>query len=538
MILLIPIGLLLISALLISILDRVKPKFGTSWLIASAASFIAWLTYFFLRLRLPTVLNIHSWEGSTTNLVGQFSFLLDYDNWPYAFSLITITLAVILTDAARTRYDSTPLSWAASLGITAFGLLALQSGSTLTLMITWVLVDIIQLFYLLRQKGDNRYRTAIVLSYGVRTTSVLLLMVAAIQTWQSSASFSLTGIPDQTGFLFLLAAGLRTGILPLNPRILQEPNLHRGTGNIIQLVPVITSLSLLARLPANLLTGELQAWMPLIMGLLAISALYAAFRWFSASEEIEGRPYWIIAWASLAAVSALNGAPEASLAWGTALILPGSLLFLYTPRVQRMNFLLHFGLIGLMGWPFTPLASGWAGLAANGVTVWTVLFTLVHTIMVLGYLRRVLQPSGEVGALESWARLVYPLGFIILIQAIVAMALIGWPGSLTVGTWWLGLASNLIIIILFILVWRLGISPPYIQLPASSRLAKVSGWLLPRLEPIFRLEWIQKLLWWGKDFLGFILSGFSNILESEGGILWTILLMVLMIALLAGLGVG
>ncbi len=95
-------------------------------------------------------------------------------------------------------------------------------------------------------------------------------------------------------------------------------------------------------------------------------------------------------------------------------------------------------------------------------------FTLVHTIMVLGYLRRVLQPSGEVGALESWARLVYPLGFIILIQAIVAMALIGWPGSLTVGTWWLGLASNLIIIILFILVWRLGISPPYIQLPASA----------------------------------------------------------------------
>ncbi len=537
MILLIPIGLLLIAALLISILDRVKPKFGTSWLIASAASLIAWLTYFFLRLRLPTVLDIHSWEGSTTNLVGQFSFLLDYDNWPYAFSLITVTLAVILTDAARTRYDSTPLSWAASLGITAFGLLALQSGSILTLMITWVLVDIIQLFYLLRQKGDNRYRTAIILSYGVRTTSMLLLIIAAIQTWQSSASFSLTGIPDQTGFLFLLAAGLRTGILPLNPRILQEPNLRRGAGNIIQLVPVIISLSLIARLPSNLVTGELQPWMPLILGLLAISALYAAFRWFSAPEEIEGRPYWIIAWVSLAAVSALNGAPEASLAWGTALILPGSLMFLYAPRVQRMNFLLHFGLIGLMGWPFTPLASGWAGLAANGVTVWTVLFTLVHTIMVLGYLRRVLQPSGEVGALESWARLVYPLGFIILIQAIVAMALIGWPGSLTVGTWWLGLASNLIIIILFILVWRLGINPPYIQLPASSRLAKVSGWLLPRLEPIFRLEWIQKLFWWGKDFLGFILNGFSNILESEGGILWTILLMVLMIALLAGLGV-
>jgi len=536
MILLIPIGLLLIAALLISIQDRLKPKFGTSWLIASAAAILAWLTYFFLRLRLPTVLKILSWEGSSSNLVGQFSLLLDYDTWPYAFSLITVTLAVILTDAARTRYDSSPLSWAASLGISAAGLLALQSGTSLALMITWVLIDLIELLYLLRIKENDRFHTTTIFSYGVRTTSVILLMVAAIQTWQYSASFSLTEIPARTGFLFLLAAGLRTGVLPLTPRLLQKPNLSRGVGNIIQLVPVISSLSLIAHLPVSLMTVELQAWMPLVKSLLAISALYAAVRWFSASEEIEGRPFWIIAWASLAAFCALNGAPASSLAWGTALILPGSLLFLYSPRVQRMNFLLHIGLIGVIGWPYTPLASGWAGLASNGLTVWTILFTLAHMIMVLGYLKHLLQPGGEAGALESWARLVYPLGFIIIIQAIVAMALVGWPGSLTVGTWWLGLASNLIIIILFILVRRLGISPPYFQLPASSRLKKVTDWLLPRLEPVFRMEWFYDILWRSKEFLSFILNGFSNVLESEGGILWTVLLMVLMISLLVGLG--
>jgi len=71
MILLLPIGLLLLAALLISILDRYNRKFGTGWLIASAASIITWLTYFFMRLRLPTVLNVLSWEGSTLNLIGQ-----------------------------------------------------------------------------------------------------------------------------------------------------------------------------------------------------------------------------------------------------------------------------------------------------------------------------------------------------------------------------------------------------------------------------------------------------------------------------------
>ncbi len=536
MILLLPIGLLLLAALLISILDRYNRKFGTGWLIASAASIITWLTYFFMRLRLPTVLNVLSWEGSTLNLIGQFSFLLDYDNWPYALSLITITLAVVLTDAARTRYDSTPLSWAASLAISALGLLALQSGTSLTLMVTWVIVDLIELLYLLRLEDANRFYTSIVFSYGIRTASVLMLFLASIQAWQINMSFSLTEIPNKAGILFLLSAGLRLGVLPLNLPFLQEPNLRRGAGNIIRLAPVISSLSLLARLPANLMTGNLLGWMPLFQGLLAIAALYAAFRWFSASDEIEGRPFWIITWSSLAAACVLNGAPAASLAWGITLILPGSLLFLYNPRIQRMNFLLYFGLLGLVGLPFTPLASGWLGLAANGVTGWTILFTLAHAVMVLGYLKRILQPSGEVGALESWARLVYPLGLIINIQAIIAMGLIGWPGSLTLGTWWLGLISNILVIAAVIIVWRLGISPPYIHLPASSRLTKVFDWLIPRLEPIFRMEWLYKILWWIKDFLGTILNAISSILESEGGILWTILLMVLLISILAGLG--
>ncbi len=38
MLILLPIGLLLVAALVITILDRVRPKFGTAWLIATGAS--------------------------------------------------------------------------------------------------------------------------------------------------------------------------------------------------------------------------------------------------------------------------------------------------------------------------------------------------------------------------------------------------------------------------------------------------------------------------------------------------------------------
>ncbi|MDY6866770.1 MAG: hypothetical protein SVT56_02530 [Chloroflexota bacterium] len=536
MLILLPIGLLLGAALAVLIQDRARPRYGTSWLIAVSACIISWVTIMAMRLRLPTTLDILSWDNPDLKLMGEFSLLLDYDSWPYAMALITITLAVILTDSARTRYDSTPRSWSASMLITALGLLAIQSGSSLTLLAAWVIVDIIELIYLLRLENANRYILRIVISFGVRTASIFMMILAAVKGWQINGVFALTHIPQITGFIFLLAAGLRLGVFPLNLPFLQEPTLRRGAGNIIRLAPIASSLCLLARLPNDVIPPNLSGWVPLFHAMLALAAIYASFRWLSASDEIEGRPFWIITWAALATESVINGNSDASLAWGIALILPGSLLFLYYPRVQRMNFLLHFGLISLVGLPYTPLASAWSGLISDGINIWTFTFLLAHAVMVFGYLNRTLQPGGEAGALESWARIVYPLGMILIIQTILALGLIGWPGSLTMGIWWLGLISTVLVFSALILIRQFGITPPYIQLPASSGVTKALNRIVPKLEPLFRLEWLYQLAWRVNNVIGGILQGFSTILEGEGGILWTILLLVLLVTILMGGG--
>ena len=273
MLLLIPIGLLLVASLAVFILFKFRPKYGTSWLIAAVASTLAWLTVFYLRLRLPTTLSVLSWEGSTGILWGDFSLLLDYDSWPYTLALTTITLAVILTDAARTRFDSTPKSWSASLAITALGLVAIQSGTSVMLMITWVIVDLLELVYLLGTDEAAGFARRIVLSFGIRIASILTLILAAAINWQLVGTSELTRIAPEAGFVFLLAAGLRLGVLPLNLPFLQEPSLRRGVGNIIRLAPVAASLSLLARLPEGIITPNLNNWLPLFHLLLSIDAL-------------------------------------------------------------------------------------------------------------------------------------------------------------------------------------------------------------------------------------------------------------------------
>lgn len=534
MLLLLPVGLLLIASLTIFILDKLQPRLGTSWLVAAVASSIAWVVVLFLRLRLPTSLPILSWGFPGDYLIGRLSLLLDYDSWPYILALTTITLAVILSDAARTRYDSNPQAWSAGLVITGLGLLAIQSGTSLTLMLIWIISDLLELVYLLRLKSSTQHNLRIIISYGVRTAAILSLMLGTSIGRQVSGDFDLTGIPQQAAFLFMLAAGLRLGVFPLNLPFLKEPELRRGVGNIIRLAPVAASLTLLARLPANLISPALEPWLPLFNGLLALAALYAAVRWISATDEIEGRPFWIVAWAAPATASVLNGAPQASLAWGIALLLPGSLLFLYYPRIQRMNFLQYFGLLGLMGLPFTPLASGWFGLVANGVNFWSFLFVIAHALMIFGFLIRIFEPGGQPGILESWARLVYPLGLIVIIQALVALGLVGWPGSFTPGIWWLALISTLLVIGAVILVQRFGINPPYLHFPSNSKFVKVMERVLPLLEKVFRLEWVYRLGWQIHASLSKVFRTISAILEGEGGLLWTLLLLVLLILVITG----
>jgi len=527
----------MLAALVVFVLDQIRPRYGISWVITVVAGVIAWGLVAYSRLRLPTIVNLLSWNNPNLNQIGHLSLLLDYKSWPYALALITIFLAMIFTDAARTHLDGSPRAWIASLLITALGLLAIQSGTSLTMMIAWVVVDFLQLFHLLRLQETPQFNTRIVVSYGVRLASVLLLFLGTMLGWASHGDFDLTAMPKTAGFVFLLAVALRLGVIPLNLPFLKEPILRRGAGNILRLTPVAASLTLLARLPEEALLPT-NHWKTLLMGLLSLAALYAASRWLAAIDEIEGRQYWIIAWASFATVSVLNGVPQASVPWGMALLLSGSLLFLYYPRIQRINFLLLFGLFGLLGLPYTLTASGWYGLVGSGFNLWSFLLLIAHGIMILGYLEHALKPGSEASGLETWARVVFPLGLIFIIQAIFSLALIGWPGAFTPGVWWVALISNILILIAMILIRRFGVKPPYFHLPSSGKIKQASDWLLPRIEPVFRLEWLYNIVWKLYYFLGQILKLFSSLLESEGGFLWTVLILVLLISILSGGGVN
>ena len=109
--------------------------------------------------------------------------------------------------------------------------------------------------------------------------------------------------------------------------------MRRGLGTSLRLVPAAASLVLLVR---TAYTGVPDPWRPYLLALVGLSALYGAILWFTASDELSGRPFWILGMIAFVVASAVCGVPEASLAWGLACIFSGGLLFLLSARHPQL----------------------------------------------------------------------------------------------------------------------------------------------------------------------------------------------------------
>jgi hypothetical protein len=537
MLIIAPIFLLILAALIIVIVNRTKENYPISFMLAAISTFAAWLITLILRLYLPSTFPLVDWKPQSLFLASPF-LSLDYQSWSFALSLITICMAAIFTDSARSSSGLSPVTWAGSLSITAFGMIALLAGNPLTMILAWAFMDIIEFFYLLFTQRDVSQNQRILLSFALHLLSILMFFWATMVGWHEvGGAFDFTNMPASASIYFLLAAGLRLGILPLNLPFFNEPVLNRGLSTLIRLAPVASSLCLIGRLPSDAFVMQPQ-WKLLLQAMTTLAAIYTAIRWTIHQDKAEAKPYWIISLSAISLYSAINGYPEASRAWGIALLLSGSMLFLYHPHLKRLRYLLFFGLAGLVALPFTPAVTGWDGLIGGHFTIWTLVMILAHAILVFGYVRFIFNAKASAAGLETWAKIIFPLGLIIIIQSDLITGLVGWPGSFTLGKWWAGLVSALIAVSLLFLVKRFKLDTITLKLADKGNWISTLQTPIKVVDKIFRLEWLYQLLLGISKLLSKLTFGITAVLEGEGGILWALLILLLLITvIMAGDGV-
>lgn len=529
--LLLPIALFFVSAAAILFLRRLRPGYGYAWLLAVLTVVGVWGLLLYFRFNPPPPVIITNWLPVTL-VAGTIIFQLDTPAWVYTFALSGLSVAVILTASARLQYQSSPTTWAANLAITAAGMMATLASTPLTLVLAWTLIDLIELIYILGAAQEKEVSGEAVVAFLVRVTGTILLMSTMVLSKAGGQELLLIDPPSNLSMLLVIAAGLRLGVLPLHLAYRSGMPFRRGISTTLRMVAAASSLVLLGRLPAASVPPD---WFPWLLVFAALAGLYGATAWVFSPNEIQGRPFWMISLASLAVVSVIRSYPQSSLAWGTVMILSGASIFLYSARELRLLFLSGLGALALSGLPFTPGAAGWQGLSVFPINLPDFWFWLVHVLLLLGYLRHMNRPEETLATMERWIKAVYPVGLFILMVTAWIVAFWGWPGEFGLERWFASLPSVVVAgLAWFGLRWLL---PWWANHPERTGwVTTVAGPVGNVLNNLLRLTWLYRLGGWLYFVAQRLVRSFTIILEGEGGMLWVLVLLALLISLLQNSG--
>ncbi len=245
--------------------------------------------------------------------------------------------------------------------------------------------------------------------------------------------------------------------------------------------------------------------------------------WLRASDEILGRPFWVLGMASLSIAASLRGNPTGSIGWGVMLILGGGLLFLFSARQRSILWLPLLGLWGLSALPFSPTASAWQTGNQNS-WLFVIPFLPAQALLMAGFIRHALHP-GETSleSQERWVKVLYPTGLSLLAGIAILLGLWGWDGARSLGLWWAAIIVN---------VLAGGFTA--LALTVLVRLVPAGG--STQWTRIFRLERLYKTLTAIYDFFRRIADMITSSLEGEGGLLWSLLLLALILSVLSTQG--
>lgn len=505
---------ILIPGLLVG-LHFLRPSYTRHWWIAAFGTVTVFLLTGLLRLLPDQDFLLTTWIPQA-NVPAQLTLRLDPISWAFAISLATLGLAGILTDVTRLSQANWS-TWSSSIGLIGMGILAVFSGNPLTLLLTWQAIDLVEVIILLNQGYASQDREPIVVIFSIRLLGSVLITAAILAAASQGIALSFDNLSQSTATLLLLGAFFRFGALPFYTPILQRMPLSRELGTILRLVPAAASLILVNRVAVIGVTSPAGLVFIILAGVIGV---YSAVAWSISREEIAGRRFWMLGMISLALASAVVAQPQASLAWSLALILPGGMLFLASVRERLARSLLIAGLVCFSALPFTPAWSG-LGLYAPPTTVWMVFFILIQAFLLAGYARHSLRPTGAQAQLERSGRVIYLIGLALLLTVNILISILNatlWKAIPPAQNWPL-LAILALSVLAYFLMRRGNRLPPSIEKTISQ---------------VFSLAWITAASRWLYRVIRQGIAFVSMILEGEGGILWSFLILALLLSVFFG----
>lgn len=500
---------LFITALVLVVLRVTQPNARYGWLVAASGAVLAFISIFIWLAQMPFQLTLPAWKPESL-FSTPILFSADGISWAFAIGIAALTLSVLLTAVSRPVFTNS-LAWAGILALGGMGILAATANNPLTLLLMWAFLDMTELFTQLSTVNGEKSSERVVISFATRMLGIGLMLWSYIESFASGRTVVFQSMPSNTGIYLVIAAGLRLGVLPLHLPYATDSTLRRGFGTALRLIGAIATLSVLGRIQIVPTT-----FTPVLMILTSVAAIYGGWMWLRAPDELNGRPYWMIGMASLAVLAALSGNPIGAAAWGCALVLVGGALFLSSVQDVRLSRALFIGAWSLSSLPFSLAAGAWLGTLN-----FSVVFSLAAQMLLMaGFVRHALRNSGteSLDDQPGWAKVVYPAGIILLLVTQILIGLIGWDGARQTRNLLLSLIAS---IGTLGLVW--GTRRFRIFNPVRAHWVSTAGAGVNSL-----YQWLWSLY----HGLARLARSITEALEGEGGIMWTLLFLILFVSII------
>ncbi len=527
MLLLVPVLVLLVAVAAMLVLGLIKFRVGSIWLVGAVLSFGAWLSWLPIAFLKPVPVEISKWLPDPFS---GHSLVFSYTNeqWTFGFLLISLLVAVIFSEA---KYLDTPnylFRLTGSMLLAAFGLLAILSRSILAFVLAWSLIDLVEFGAIAVLIGRPRSHASAVTSILARVLGILFLVIFFSIAPVDPSTGAAQSLSPQLWWLLILLVLFRMGTLPLYQPYIDAPVYQRGIISLLRTLPMITTfafISFIVRSEApEINTG-------FIFGLLTIAILYASLAWFSAADEIKGRPHWIFAMAGFGLATLLTGDVDALMGIAAVLVVGGSGLFLYSPRMRRINPFIVLLVSGLFAIPFTPSAAISGLFSGTAPLFFRILWVICYAILISGVIKHAVQRAEKTENSEPWMLLFHTIALYFIAAA--PWLLVGFflRSQFNFINWWPWITTLVLVIVMLTTFFLLSRRIIFFRNRHGESFKLLEKILLVPGD-LLRFAWIDKLL----SSIGFLIDKgvrlFARVLEGDGGVLWSFLFIVLLLSLL------
>ena len=528
----IPVFVFLSAGLFILLLNRKNTNIGASWFAAIIAGIFAWGWTISLYFRpdiqivpLSEIVQIYSSKSPLSVSLTDI-FVLDGISFPYMLSMSALLVIMLLSAPSNMDSQTAPRLCFFYLLLTAIGYLSVSANDVRFIIYGWVIFDSIDLVAHYLQARPGKIHRSILLAVGVRFIGTLLAASSlALSISESPEDFS-SFISIKGGAYLFTACALRMGILPMTQPYSEPSNSRVGLGTTLRLVSILTVMPVLSRLPLSGLRPDLIIFLKLSS---ILASLTGAVGWLLSENSITGNTFASMALCGMTFACALNQNQEALIVWGISVVLFCAPLSLYQFHNTFMNILTVLLVILFSGLPYTPNAFGWNGLINETFPGFSIVFVLIMAFLLGGAFLHIFRFKGKsFSELEPWMRSVYPIGFITAIVTHIFIGMTNFNSRFTLGNIQASVTA-------FILGIILTLSIRY--MPEIRRTQNTAVWgrtlisiFWTGMQKLLDMDWLLALgniIW---KVVKWIFSTLSLVLENNGGLIWELLLMVLLIA--------